>query len=91
MTEDEIEKPEIDPVICKKSYWIYTDKGGLLTIPVQLTDMVKKGDHIASLRDVFGNLTREFFAPEDGIVIGKSVSPVNQSGGRILHLGILKE
>lgn len=91
MTEDEIEKPEVAPVICKKSYWIYTDKGGLLTIPVQLTDMVKKGDHIASLRDVFGNLTREFFAPEDGIVIGKSVSPVNQSGGRILHLGILKE
>ena len=24
------------------------------------------------------------------IVIGKSVSPVNQSGGRILHLGIIR-
>ncbi len=90
MTEDEIEKPENEAVICKRSYWIYTDTGGLLTIPVNLTDQVKKGDLIASLRDVFGNLTREYFAPEDGIVIGKSVSPVNQSGGRILHLGILK-
>lgn len=90
MTEDEIEQPETEAVICKRSYWIYTDRGGLLTIPVNLTDQVKKGDLIASLRDVFGNLTREYFAPEDGIVIGKSVSPVNQSGGRILHLGILK-
>lgn len=90
MTSDEIEQPEKEAVICKRSYWIYTDTGGLLTIPVNLTDRVKKGDLIASLRDVFGNLTREYFAPEDGIVIGKSVSPVNQSGGRILHLGIEK-
>ena len=90
MTEDEIEKSEKPAVVCKKSYWIYTDRGGLLTVPVNLTDLVKKGDLIASLRDVFGNLICEYFAPEDGIVIGKSVSPVNQSGGRILHLGILR-
>ena len=90
MTSDEIEKPEKEAIICKRSYWIYTDMGGLLSIPVNLTDKVKKGDLIATLRDVFGNLTREYFAPEDGIVIGKSVSPVNQSGGRILHLGIME-
>ena len=90
MTTDEIERPEEEAIICKRSYWIYTDQGGLLSVPVNLTDCVKKGDLIASLRDVFGNLTQEYFAPEDGVVIGKSVSPVNQSGGRILHLGIKK-
>ncbi|MCB0855492.1 MAG: succinylglutamate desuccinylase/aspartoacylase family protein [Bacteroidetes bacterium] len=90
MTNDEIEKPEKEAVICKRSYWIYTDHGGLLTVHVGLTDMVKQGELIASLRDVFGKMIKEYFAPEDGIVIGKSVSPVNQSGGRILHLGILK-
>ncbi len=90
MTEDEIEQPEEESVICKSSVWIYTDTGGLLTVPVNLTDRVKKGDSIAIIRDVFGNLIREYFAPEDGIVIGKSVSPVNQTGGRILHLGRIK-
>ncbi len=90
MTTDEIEPPEIEVKICKQSYWIYTDIGGLLSIPVGLTEIVKQGELIATMRDVFGNLIREYFAPEDGIVIGKSVSPVNQSGGRILHLGILK-
>jgi len=90
MTTDEIEKPETEAIICKRSYWIYTDKGGLLTVHVNLTDLVKKGDLLASLRDVFGNLTREYHAPEDGVVIGKSIGPVNQSGGRILHLGILR-
>ncbi|CAA6828412.1 MAG: Peptidase M14 [uncultured Aureispira sp.] len=90
MTEDEIELPEVPTVICQKSYWIYTDEGGLLQIHVNLMQAVKKGDLLASMRDVFGNLIKEYFAPEDGVVIGKSVSPVNQSGGRILHLGIEK-
>jgi predicted deacylase len=90
MTDDEIEKPEKEAVLCKRSYWIFTDLGGLLTVHCQLTQEVKQGELIASIRDVFGNLQKEYFAPEDGIVIGKSVSPVNQSGGRILHLGIRK-
>ncbi|GAA5221279.1 succinylglutamate desuccinylase/aspartoacylase family protein [Membranihabitans marinus] len=75
-------------VVCNRSYWIYTDTGGLLTVIPELTEKVKKGDIIAILRDVFGNILREYRAPEDGIVIGKSKSPANKTGGRILHLGI---
>lgn len=89
MIDDEIELSEKETVLCKKSYWIYTDRGGLLTIHVELRDIVKKGQKIATIRNIFGAQLNEFFAPEDGIVIGKSISPVNQSGGRILHLGIL--
>lgn len=90
MVQDEIITIVKDTVLCDKSIWIYTDTGGLLTIPVELRQMVKKGELIAILRDIFGNRVKEYFAPQDGIVIGKSVSPVNQTGGRILHLGILK-
>lgn len=89
MFSDQIESEGIESVICKKSYWLYTNSGGLLTVNVELMDLLKKGDQIATIRDVFGNVIEEYFAPEDGIVIGKSVSPVNLSGGRILHLGIL--
>jgi hypothetical protein len=90
MTDDEIVEPETPPIICKRSYWIYTQKGGLLTVHSKLLEQLKKGDLIATNRDVFGNVIEEYHAPEDGIVIGKSVAPVNQSGGRILHLGILR-
>lgn len=90
MIQDDIITTESQTVECKKSLWIYTDAGGLLTIPVELRQMVKKGELIAVLRDIFGNKVNEYYSPHDGIVIGKSVSPVNQSGGRILHLGILK-
>lgn len=90
MIPDPIEEPELPTVICQRSYWIYTDAGGLLSIHVGLCEHLEKGKHIATLRDIFGEVTREYYAPEAGIVIGKSVSPVNQSGGRILHLGIIK-
>lgn len=89
MTDDEMEKVEDETVKCKRSYWLYTDTGGLLTIHVQLLDKLKKGEIIATIRDIFGHKIKDYLAPEDGIVVGKSISPVNQSGGRILHLGII--
>ncbi len=87
MTDEEIEEPATPPVICSDSYWLYTSSGGLLTVLPGITDKVKKGQMIGILRNVFGDITEEYYSPEDGIVIGKSVSPVNQTGGRILHLG----
>jgi len=89
MIEGGIEKPDIPPVICKNSYWIYTKTGGILNVHPYVTDLVKKGEVIATLRNIFGDIIKQYHAPEDGIVIGKSNSPINQSGGRILHLGII--
>lgn len=88
MTDDEVLPPQVPTIRCKRSYWLYTEMGGLLHVHVDLLQRVKKGDLIASLRNVFGELTRQYHAPEDGVVIGKSISPVNMSGGRILHLGV---
>lgn len=88
ITDDKMVPPKEPTIRCKKSYWIYTGTGGLLQVVVGLLDEVKKGQHIATLRNVFGDVIEEYVAPEDGVVIGKSTSPVNQSGGRVLHLGI---
>lgn len=91
VTDFEIEENDSDTVLCKRSYWIYTDEGGMLQVYPKVTQMVEKGERIATLRNVFGDIIKEYFAPEDGVVIGKSTSPVNQTGGRILHLGIIKK
>ena len=90
MTDSEVEEISDETVICKKSYWIYSDVGGLIAVYPNVTDLVKKGDLIATVRNIFGDVIKEYFTPETGVVIGKSVSPVNQTGGRILHLGIVK-
>jgi predicted deacylase len=79
---------EEPPVICNRSYWLYTNVGGVLEVFPKNLDRVKAGDRIAIVRNMFGDLICEYFAPEDGIVVGRSVNPVNQTGSRILHLGI---
>ncbi len=86
-----VEEPDEETVLCKRSYWIYTDTGGLLRVYPKVTDFVKKGEAIASMYSIFGDLIKEYYAPEDGIVIGKSIHPINQTGGRILHLGIVAD
>ncbi len=91
MIDDEIVRNEKPGVICSSSYWIYTELGGLLTVYPSLCDKLQTGDHIATVRDVFGNIIKDFHLQEHGIVIGKSTHPVNQSGGRILHLGIIQD
>lgn len=91
MVDDEIAELDKETVICDSSKWVYTDTGGLLTVNAELRQKVKKGEKIAELRNVFGIKIKDYFSPEDGIVIGKSISPVNQTGGRILHLGIIKK
>ena len=88
LPEEGILDMEDKAIHCAKSYWIYADRGGLLDVHPELVEHVKKGDLIAVTRNVFGDKIREYFAPEDGVVIGKSTHPVNQTGGRILHLGI---
>ncbi len=88
MLEDKLEAPDQPPVVCSRSYWIYTDTGGILTVPPGLADRLEAGQTIGILRNIFGDEVRRYQAPEAGVVVGKSVSPINQTGGRILHLGI---
>ena len=80
--------PAVSTTLCERSYWMYTDEGGILEVLPKVRNLIKKGDLIAKVRTIFGKTSREYYAPEDGIVIGKSVSPINQTGSRILHLGI---
>lgn len=79
-----------EAVLCKKSYWTYTTQGGLLDIPLDLKQQVVEGQVIGILKNAFGDVIETYYAPEAGIVIGKSTNPVNMTGGRIIHLGILR-
>jgi len=88
MLQDTVEQPEEPAVICRHSLWLYTDTGGILTVHPQVGAEVKQGQEVATLRNIFGDLIKKYEAPQTGIVIGKSVNPINQTGGPILHLGI---
>lgn len=88
ITDDDVVELPNTTIHCKRSLWIFTKTGGLLQVHVGLLDRITAGQHVATLRNVWGDVVEEYYAPAVGVVIGKSTSPVNQSGGRILHLGI---
>ena len=75
------------PVVCTTSAWMYTQSGGVLRVFPEIGDKLKRDSTVAEVHDIYGNLFEEYRAPYDGIVIGKSVNPVNFTGSRILHLG----
>ncbi len=76
-------------IICPSSQWVYTDTGGLLEVVVQLRDIVEPGQTIAYTKNIFGEIIREYEAPYRGIIIGRSIEPVSQTGSRIIHIGKL--
>lgn len=76
-------------IICKKSFWLHTEKGGLLEVFPKLTEKVQRSQIIAVQTNLFGKVVKTYTAPEDGIVVGKSMNPVAEVGERILHLGLL--
>lgn len=60
----------------------------MMRVTHKVTDNIKKGDPICTQVNIFGDLMREYVAPEDGIVIGHCVNPIGQTGARIMHLGV---
>ncbi|TRZ46171.1 succinylglutamate desuccinylase/aspartoacylase family protein [Robertkochia solimangrovi] len=73
--------------LCKSSQWVRSNEGGILTVFPELMQTVAKGEKIAEVRNIFGEKTKEFFAPENGIVIAKNINPIAQTGSGILNLG----
>jgi uncharacterized protein len=82
-------KSSPQPILCANSGWLYADNGGLLEVLPNPTDLVKADEVIALQRNIFGEVIAQYRAPHDGIVIGKSVNPVAQTGSRIVNLGAI--
>jgi predicted deacylase len=87
MVQGEVLCPIRDSILCSGSGWLYTDEGGLLEVLPEVTERVHAGQEIARVRDIWGEVAKTYVAPTDGMVIGRSVDPINQTGSRILHLG----
>lgn len=76
-------------VICRRSRWLHSDRGGVLEVTAPLAAIVQPGEPVATLYNIWGDRVRIYTAPERGIVIGRSTNPNAAAGARILHLGAL--
>jgi predicted deacylase len=88
MIDGEVKDMVTDAYICDHSYWIYSKRGGIIDVFPKLADEVKKGQLIAKVYDVFGQVKEEIYADCSGVVIGKNIRPNCDAGTRVLHLGV---
>lgn len=88
MIEGEVKDYSEKVYNCASSHWIYSQVGGILDVIPKLTEIIKPGDLVANIYDVFGELKAEVLADQAGVVIGKTTAPACEAGSRILHLGI---
>ncbi|KAI8831316.1 hypothetical protein BJ741DRAFT_667907 [Chytriomyces cf. hyalinus JEL632] len=96
MEEKDGEKPILyhqppNTIICSKGFWIYTKTGGVLEVYPAVNTVIRKGDLIARIKNIFGNIVDEIFSPSSGVTIGRSSNPVAMAGDRVLHLGVIKK
>lgn len=75
-------------IICQRSFWIYSDNSGLLTIDCNLGDKLDKDQPFGVIKNIYGETVTELKAPQASIVIGKASEPVCEPGARLLHLGL---
>jgi predicted deacylase len=77
------------PVVCKSSKWLRTTGGGLVEPRFKLLQRIQKDEILLEAFDPFGNVTKTYQAPSDGIVIGMAANPLAIAGTRYCHLGFL--
>ncbi|KAJ3257573.1 hypothetical protein HK103_004482 [Boothiomyces macroporosus] len=78
-------------IVCSRGFWMYTKTGGVLEVYPSVNTIVKKGDLIARIKNIFGNIIEEIYSTHTGVTIGRSSNPVAMAGDRILHMGIIKK
>jgi len=81
---------EREPAVCARSMWLFTRTGGLMHVLPDLAAWVRKGEVVAEIVNVFGELEDRVVAPADGIIVGKATNPVVKTGDRVLHLGVVE-
>jgi len=75
-------------ILCNKSRWIRSDEGGILIVFPDLLQRVKEKELIAEIRNVFGDVQKQFYAPSDCVIIARNTNPICQTGMGILNIGL---
>ncbi|KAJ3046720.1 hypothetical protein HK097_000601 [Rhizophlyctis rosea] len=89
--ESQVLAPPPSTILCSKGFWVYTGTGGVLEVYPNVNTVVRKGALIARIKNIFGNVVDEIYAPSSGVAIGKSSNPVAMAGDRVLHIGVIRK
>jgi predicted deacylase len=76
--------------IAKSSYWMRASESGICISNKKLGSLVEEGETIAKISDPFGKNITKIQAPQEGIIIGKSMIPLVNEGDALIHVATFK-
>lgn len=87
MTDGAMSLTNPHTLLCRRSRWTRSDEGGILMVLPQLLERVEEGQLMARIRDIFGEVRKEFRIPVSGVVVARNVNPICQTGMGIMNIG----
>jgi predicted deacylase len=77
---------ERSPVFCEDSSWIRAKKSGILQVKGELGARVAKGEELGLIYDDLGHRLSRVNALVEGIIIGRSETPLVNRGDALFHI-----
>ena len=79
-----------EPLVARSSTWVRAPQSGILRVVKTLGARVSKGDLLGIISDPFGSKEESIYAPDDGIIIGRTNIPLLNEGEALFHLARFK-
>jgi predicted deacylase len=79
-------RTRIEPVIARSATWVRAPSSGIVRATCRLGDRVRPGQSLASVTDPFGEVEIDVQATANGIIIGRSMSPLAHEGDALFHI-----
>ena len=74
------------PLLAQRSRWLRARRGGVLYLDISNGDRIHRGQRVGSISGVLHHKELVVRAPYDGLVIGKTTSPLVYQGDAIVHV-----
>ena len=73
--------------ILTKFEWVYTKSAGMWHPKIGPGDIVKEGEQIGTLGDLFGDTLEEIVSPVNGVVLFLTINPSVLENGLLMGIG----
>lgn len=73
--------------VLTKFEWLYTKCQGMWYPKVAAGDLVKKGQEIGTIRDLFGDTLEEIVSPVNGVILFLTINPSVLENGLLMGIG----
>lgn len=88
---NEEKEPKLPSIEAHDSFWLRAPHSGTVRLNLKLGSYVKKGQVVAVILDLLGDVEIDVVSPEDGVVIGINNLPLVTLGEAVLHLATIEK